>query len=100
MTSAFMRPVYQSGSDGAPACFRRGSVLINHGGHKGLRGNPSRDSHLRATSCPLWLMNLGHYPPAKIRFAKFGFGIYNDERVSDPRGLRDSLAAGARVAPV
>ncbi len=29
-----------------------------------------------------------------------GFCIYNDDRVSDPRGLRDSLAAGARVAPV
>jgi len=38
--------------------------------------------------------------PAKIRFAEFGFGIYNDDRVSDPRGLRDSLAAGARIAPV
>jgi hypothetical protein len=31
-------------------------------------------------------------------FAEFGFGSYNDVRVSDPRGLGDSLAAGARVA--
>jgi hypothetical protein len=36
----------------------------------------------------------------KIRVAEFGFRIYNDVRVSDPRGLRDILAAGARVAPV
>ena len=33
-----------------------------------------------------------------MRVAKFGVRIYNEVRVSDPRGLRDILAAGARVA--
>jgi len=29
---------------------------------------------------------------SKIRFAEFGFGIYNGCRVSDPRGLRESYS--------
>jgi hypothetical protein len=39
----------------------RGSVLINHEGHKGTRRKPSEDH----TSCPLWLLNLGHCIPRR-----------------------------------
>ncbi len=31
-------------------------------------------------------------------FAEFGFRIYNEDRVSDSRSLRESLAAGTRIA--
>src|ERR1019366_10793702 len=43
-----------------------GSVPINHKGHKGARRKPSRDSHFCVTSCPWWLMNLGHYHDAQL----------------------------------
>jgi hypothetical protein len=42
-------------------------------------------------------MNLG---TSEVWLAEFGFGSYNDDRVSDPRGLSGFLAAGARVALV
>jgi len=42
----------------------------------------------------LAVLRLREFSPAKSCFQKCGFGIYNDDRVSDPRGLRDFLASG------